>query len=569
MPNSPTNIKQLARIVREQGKQISRLTKEVKKLKSSQDYQKHEVEEPYEEHEVEEPREIENVKPKSDLNISPTMIITTVGIIGIAIGLISFFKYAISNNWIGPIAQISIGVIVGFALFIAGYILYNKHQKWAITSFGGAIVVELISVGFGVWYYNIINEIFALILTLIFLSMGIVLSLRYDSLLIAYFSIGGGIITPIIAKIYTKPMFTAIFLLLFAVAVLVLSNYKKWISLRMVSFLSIVGYEFYLFNSFHSVYKSGLSAEVSIIFLTIFFLIYNLSSIIFSVRQDQKISELDITLLNLNTFFSAILLTRIFFLGEEVVTKTIFGIILLVVSFFFLIEMYHLKTKYEENKHLKPTLYSLLSSGIILINVGLILIFFRHSLINLIILALPQWFLYSYLSKITKDEKYYNVFSYIFLAVALFWWVYYLVQFPGQSDKATYVMLMMLVFLVALFFSIKKDLSKVVSGFLLIFLGFTFFYPLMEYIQLITHLSGDVTTTILSGLWLVYTLTLYIKTRDKEKLKAFSTLSLIMLIITLAKIAFLDLTRLEGVVKIIGFIIFGMLLLIGGYLLKK
>ena len=330
-----------------------------------------------------------------------------------------------------------------------------------------------------------------------------------------------------------------------------------------------MGYEFYLFNSFHPVYESGLSAEVSIIFLTIFFLIYNISSIIFSVRQDKKISELDITLLNLNTFFSAILLTKIFFLGEEMITKKIFGIILLIISFFFLIEMYYLKTRYKENKNLKPILYSLLSSGIILINTGLILIFITQTLINLIILALPQWILYSYLSKITKDEKYYNVFSYIFLTVALFWWIYYLISLPNELDKATYVILMMIMFLVALFFSIKKDLFKEVNSFLLIFLGYTFFYPLTQYIKLVTNLSSDVTTTILSGLWLAYTLILYIKTREKEKFKILSILSLILLIITLVKIAFFDLTRLEGVVKIIGFIVFGILLLIGGYLLKK
>ena len=560
MAGSLKNLKQLASIVKEQSKRINRLENEVKKLKSDQDY---------EEHEVEEPIKIEKVKPKKHIDISPTIVITSVGIIGIVIGLVSFFMYAISNNWIGPTAQISIGVIAGLALFVVGYSLYNNHQKWALTSFGGAIVIELISVGFGVWYYTIINEIFALILLLIFLSAGMFLSLKYNSLLIAYFSIGGGIITPIVSKIHTKPMSTAVFLLFLAVGVLVLSNYKKWTSLRMVSFLSTGGYEFYLFNSFHPTYNSGLSAEASIIFLTIFFLIYNISSIIFSVRQDQEISVLDVALLNLNTFFSAILLTRIFFLGDEVITKTMFGTILLVASFFFLVEMYYLKTKYRKNNYLKPTLYSLLSSGIILINVGLVLIFIRHSIINLIILALPQWLLYSYLSKTTKDERYYMVFSYIFLVAALFWWVYYLVQFPHQLDKATYVILMMLVFLAALFFLIKKDLFKAVNGFLLIFLGFTLFYPLTEYIRLITPLSGDVTTTILSGLWLAYTLTLYINTREKEKLRVLSISSLVLLIITLAKIAFLDLTRLEGVVKIIGFIAFGILLLIGGYLLKK
>ncbi|MBI2140315.1 DUF2339 domain-containing protein [Candidatus Woesearchaeota archaeon] len=560
MPDPLTNLKHLTNIVIEQNKRINRLENEVKKLKGVQVFGQQNDEEP---------KKIEKARPKRHMNISPTMTITSVGIAGIIIGLISFFMYAISNRWIGPMAQISIGMAAGLVLFAAGYLLYNKHPKWAVTSFGGAVTIELISVGFGVWYYSIISEIAALALLMAFLAGGIFLSLKYDSLLVAYFSIGGGIITPIIAKVHTKPMVAAVYLVFLALGVLILSNNKKWNSLRMVSFLAIAGYEVYLFNSFHPAYRLGLSAEASIIFLTIFFLAYNLSSILFSTRQDQKISKGDVVLLNLNTFFSAALLTRIFFSGDEVITKTIFGIILLIASFFFLVEVRFLKSKFGKNRYLDPTVYSLISSGIILINVGLVLIFFRQNPINLIILALPQWFLFSWLSKITEDKKYYKVFSYIFLGAAVYWWVHYLAQFPRQFDKASFVMFMMLVFLAALFYSVKKGMGKALHGFLLIFLGFTFFHPLMQYIRLTTSISGEVSTTILSGLWLVYTLTLYIKTRENEKLRIPSVLSLVLLVITLAKIAFLDLTRLGGVVKIIGFIVFGVLLLIGGYLLKK
>src|SRR3989344_6804348 len=120
MPDSPATIKQLVSIVKEQNKRIDRLEKQIKTLG---------VDHNSSEQEVQEPKKKEKVKPKSKMNISPTMVITSVGIIGIVIGLISFFMYAISNNWIGPMAQISIGVITGLVLFVVGYLLYDKHQK--------------------------------------------------------------------------------------------------------------------------------------------------------------------------------------------------------------------------------------------------------------------------------------------------------------------------------------------------------------------------------------------------------------------------------------------------------
>ena len=557
MPPQP-NLKQLAELVKSQDRKIKKLQGDIVNLKS------------YVEYEEAPKQEVVEEEKSNSMNISPTVVITTIGIIGVIIGLISFFTYAISNNWIGPTAQIGIGVAVGLILFLTGYLLFNKHEKWSITSLGGAIVVELISIGFGVWYYDILNEIFAMSILIIFLLIGVGLSLKYDSLLIAYFSVIGAIITPIISATYTKPVFTAIFLIALSIGTLILSTYKKWGSLRLVSFGATMLYGVtYLFNSFQSTYDYGLSAKNSIIFLAIYFLIYNISSIIFSVRNDKAISELDIALLNLNTLISAGLLVKIFFDGEQILTKKVFGIILLVLSLFFLLEVYVLKSKYSSNKNLKPTLYSLLSSGIILINIGLVLIFNASDPINLIILSLPQWLLYSLLSKSTDDEEYYSIFSYIFLAISVIWWIYYLIIFPQQLANANYVIITMVVLMLALLFSIKKDLSRNICVVIIIPLFYSFIYALTQYLKLISNVSGDVTTTLLSVVWLIYTLTLYIKTRKTKKTETLSKISLGLLILTLAKIAFLDLTRLEGVIRIVGFIVFGILLLIGGYLLRK
>ena len=558
-----TTVKELELIVNKQNKRINRLETEVKKLKNDQSVEDDDV------GDVEAKLNSRKSLSQRSIGFSSTTVITTIGIIGVVIGLVSFFMYAIAHDWIGPSAQVGIGIMVGLVLFITGYKLYTKHEEWAITSFGGAIAIEIISVGFGVWYYNIIHEVFALIFLFILLSIGFSLSIKYNSPIIAYFSMVGGIITPVISKTYTKPLFTILFLLILATGTLALSKYKLWKSLRMSSFLAIVGYEFYLFNSFGQEYSSGLSAEISIIFLSIFFLIYNLSSISFSVQKDKNISELDITLLSLNTFFSAILLARIFFFGDEVITRETFGILLLATSFFFLFEVYYLKTRYAKNKHIKPTIYSLLSSGIILINIGLVLIFSTSDITELILLALPQWTLYTYLSKSNNDKNYYVTFSNIFLVVTLFWNIQYVIQLPESLADTNFVIISMLTFLGILGFFVKKGLYRRLNSIVLIVGGYTFFYPLMEYIKLVIDISPEVATTVLSGLWLAYSLTIYIKTKKTRHLGNLANLSLCLLIITLIKIAFWDLTRLEGVVRIIGFIAFGILLLVGGYLLKK
>lgn len=562
---SRKDIEKFINIVNEQSKRIESLEKEVRILKTKKTtYQ--EVEEVPEE----KPSKKEKSKPEKEWNISPTTIITTIGIIGVVISLVSFFMYAIANKWIGPSGQISIGVILGLILFIIGFKLYDKHQKWSITTYGGAIFIEFLSIGFGVWYYGIINEIFAFVLLLIFLVIGILLSIKYDSLILAYFAIIGGFVTPQISKMYTSPLFTILFLLILSIGVLFLSKNKNWPSLRLVSYLYLIGYEFYIYSSFGNNYYNKLSPELSIFFIILFFLIFNISSIMLSVRKDEKISMLDVVLLNLNTFITGILLETTFFNGTvEIISEKTFGLILLVFSFIFLFEVYFIKKEFSKNNNIKPTIYSLYTSGIILVNIGLILVFNDNNIWNnLAILLIPQWALYSYLSKKPNDSNFYRVFEYIFLGVTLIWWIIHIYTPYSPTDSAL-IIIYMTAFILILTYFVMKGVNEKVNSFVLVCLAYFYFYSLMKYVQDASNMDSNIATTILSVLWLGYTLTLYIKTRGDEHHKVTKVLSLIFLTITLLKIAFMDLTRLDGVVRIVAFMVLGILLLIGGYILKK
>lgn len=67
-------------------------------------------------------------------------------------------------------------------------------------------------------------------------------------------------------------------------------------------------------------------------------------------------------------------------------------------------------------------------------------------------------------------------------------------------------------------------------------------------------------------MWLIYTLGLLI---FLDLPKNSRILIIILLTITILKIAFNDMDYLDGVFRIIGFILFGVLLLIGGFFIKN
>ena len=132
------------------------------------------------------------------------------------------------------------------------------------------------------------------------------------------------------------------------------------------------------------------------------------------------------------------------------------------------------------------------------------------------------------------------------------------------------MIVMMLAFLISLLVFLIKGINARFIGFVFILFGYGFWYSFLTYITLLTPMSAYVRTTILSGIWLTFSLLLYIKVRHDKAAGGIKVLTLILLILTLAKIAFLDLVKLpSGLTRIIGFTVFGILLLIGGLLLKN
>ncbi len=313
-------------VIEEQNRRIEKLEREIASFKKSYAKSPHLANFSDDNLLVKETKK--NRKTKTKFKFNFTSFITVTGILGLIVGLVSFFVYAIANKWIGPLGQISIGMLVGLVLFFCGYTFYNQYRYWSLSAFGGAIVVEYLSIGFGVWYYQIIDPTVAFIGLTIFTALGLMLAIRYDSLLIAYFGIAGGFLTPLVANVSSvRIMF--LFLLVLAGGVLLLSYTKKWTSLRLVSYLLLVGYEFTHYTSFGAgTPLEELSPTLSLVFLTIFFFLYNLSTIIYPLRLKEVIASVDVFTLNLNTFLSSILATKIILWGTEAVSKKVLGLVL-------------------------------------------------------------------------------------------------------------------------------------------------------------------------------------------------------------------------------------------------
>lgn len=486
-------------------------------------------------------------------NFTFNQVITFLGVAGIITGIVSFFFYAIANNWIGKGTQVGIGVIVGFLMFATAIYLKNKKEDWSNIVLGGSYFVEYLSIVVGVHTYKIIPEILGVLIASVFLVSSLILAIKYSSRVIAYFSLLGGYLIPFVSGMYVSDVFLMSFYLVLSLGLILLSFNKFWPDLRFTSFLVIS----LTLISYSAKFYTSQTVLIPFLFLVSIFLIYNLSSLIGSIRHSEDISQLDTMILTVLPVLILPLLNILLKWSTEG-----FGVLLMIFSFLYLFEIMYLK--FSKVKVHQSALYTLFAGGIITLNLGLISILNSIGYDFFLVLFILQWFLFSFISMSNKDDfQVYKTFSYIFLLLVAIWYVFIL-RFDQGVIHGTFFMFVLIALILGFTYFVRKKYELQINGTGLIVGGFLLIYSLYTYLAFFI-LIEELRHIILSILWLIYTLVMYSKIENKEG----KYLAGLLLGLTLIKIAFIDLAYLEGAYRIIGFIIFGILLLIGGYFIKN
>lgn len=482
-------------------------------------------------------------------------VLTFLGVLGVVIGLLSFYFYAVANNWIGEGLQILIGVCVGAGLFSLAYSLYEKNEMWSMFVFGGSLLTEFISIGVGVLEYEVLPEILGLFILLIFIAISIMLSIKFNSRVIAYYAIAGGYLVPFLTGLYESKLFVLSYLLILAISLLFLSSKYNWADLRFASFLIQL---IYILSSMNLLGRDEY-LTMALTFIILNFLIYNIATLIFAIKNAKPLNQLDIVTMNFNSLFFLIFSNNIL---NDILTTIEFGIYMLPMAFIYLFEIYYLKQSSKTD--FKELYYSILSSAIVTLNLS---IYFILNIVNIdffIMLFAIEWVLFSIISNNSKDSKFYKSVSYVFLGFFIFWYLF-IVRFGEGILHGTLYMLFFITMVPIIVFLVKKKIDVKINGPFLFIYIFAIIYSFAKYLGFLKF-NNIMMSLLVSIMWLIYTLVgikIFAKHKDAK------LLLMVLLGITLVKIAFVDLFYLNGVYRIIGFTVFGILLLIGGYFLKN
>jgi len=250
---------------------------------------------------------IEETQEKPDENLEfkfGSKIFTAVGAVAVIFAIGFFLRYAFENGLINEIARIVLGLFGGAVLLLVGELTRKKFPSYGQVVTGSGLGVLYLSLYAAFSLYHIIGQPAAFIAMIIVTAIGILLSLRYDSMTLACFSQFGGLITPLLLSAgENTPHVLFIYLAVLNIGAGFISSKKLWRALILESFVGTTCLYYMWFFSSYDPTQFAIAEFYSSLF---FFIFLAISFIQNSGRESvQDFFDLVLTTANPALYFLA------------------------------------------------------------------------------------------------------------------------------------------------------------------------------------------------------------------------------------------------------------------------
>ncbi len=221
-----------------------------------------------------------------------------IGVVAIVLAVGFFLKYAVENEWIGPLARVILGLIAGIGLLMGGEQLRDKgYRRYAHGLSGGGIAILYLSFYAAFSLYQIIGQVTAFGCMSLVTIGAVMLAARYSSLAIAILGLVGGFLTPVMLSTGVDNQ-TALFgyMILLDLGVLGIALFRQW---RVLNYLAW-GATVLLSTAWWAQWYEPSKLITTLIFLTILFLIFSFATILYNLVRHEPVRELDVVLILAN-----------------------------------------------------------------------------------------------------------------------------------------------------------------------------------------------------------------------------------------------------------------------------
>jgi uncharacterized membrane protein len=228
-----------------------------------------------------------------------------IGIVAVVIGVAFFIKYAFDNNWIGPTGRVVLGIISGLGFIGWGQYLYHKYRIYAQGLIGGGIAILYVSIFAAHDFYSLIPYGAALAAVAFITAAAVILSSVNDDIALFIIVLLGGFATPLLLGFSEDHQVSLLtFVTVLDLGVLAAAYKKDWKVINFLAFFATL-IIFGIWADKFYIHESHLAGTQ--VFLTIFLVIFAALSFSYNITHRKKTSVWDLLLVVAAafSFFSA------------------------------------------------------------------------------------------------------------------------------------------------------------------------------------------------------------------------------------------------------------------------
>lgn len=268
-----------------------------------------------------------------------------VGIVALVLGAAFFLKYAFDNDWIGETGRVIIGVFGGLSLLALGEKTIRKYFFYGQIVSGGGIAILYLSVYAAFNFYHLIGQMPTFAFMALVTAVGIALSLRYNAPSLIIVSTLGGFATPFLISSGTNQQISLFsYIILLDLAVLIVSIFKKWRWLNVIGFLGTI----IVFTAWFDHFYTTDQLLSTFLFLTIFFVIFSISSLAYNLYRKEKSTGVEQVL----TLFSGIIYFLFSYSLLNADYHSIMGLFTMMLAVYYFLWAYLVRLMTPEDKNL-------------------------------------------------------------------------------------------------------------------------------------------------------------------------------------------------------------------------
>lgn len=228
-------------------------------------------------------------------------LVSKIGIAVLVLAIGFFVKYAIDQNWIGPVGRVSIGILCGGILVALAHRMRNSYKGFSSVLAGGGLAVFYFTITLAFHQFHLFSQTVAFIIMIVITAFAVVLSMLYNRQELAVIALVGGFIAPFLVSTGNgnyKVLFT--YLIILNSGLLFIAYNKAW---RILNFLSFV-FTMILFASWIMLLpyeEPSLTYRNGFMFATAFYLLFFIINIANNIKEKKKFIASDFGILLANT----------------------------------------------------------------------------------------------------------------------------------------------------------------------------------------------------------------------------------------------------------------------------